>query len=104
MQRLIVTLTLLVTLALGVVPAWAACTTHTYYSNGRTKTCTTCCYGGNCTTTCQWIGRQRSATRIASEVIVLSADSFGSQSPPLGNLRRVFVFATVVGDGRQPRV
>jgi hypothetical protein len=34
-----------------------------------------------------------SATRIASDVIVLSADPFGSQSPPLGNLRRVFVFA-----------
>jgi hypothetical protein len=34
-----------------------------------------------------------SATLIASNVIVVSADPFGSQSPPLGNLGRVFVFA-----------
>jgi hypothetical protein len=33
-----------------------------------------------------------SATLIASNVIVLSADPFGSQSPPLGNLGRAFVF------------
>lgn len=32
--------------------AWAACTTHTYFVNGRMVTCTTCCYGGNCTTNC----------------------------------------------------
>jgi hypothetical protein len=47
---------------------------------------------GNCTTTCQWIGGRHSATPIASDVIVLSADPFGSQSPPLGNLGRAFVF------------
>jgi hypothetical protein len=35
-----------------------------------------------------------SATLIASDVIVLSADPFGSQSPPLGNLGRAFIFAT----------
>jgi hypothetical protein len=63
-----------------------------------------------------------SATPIASNVIVLSADPFGSQSPPLGNLGRAFVFAwgsgrweavislrsltprPVVGDDRQPTV
>ncbi len=31
---------------------WAACSTHTYMINGRTVTCTTCCYGSNCTTNC----------------------------------------------------
>ena len=32
--------------------AYAACSTHTYFINGKYVTCTTCCYGGNCTTTC----------------------------------------------------
>lgn len=31
---------------------WANCTTHTYFVNGRMTTCTVCCYGGNCTTSC----------------------------------------------------
>lgn len=31
---------------------WASCTTHTIMSNGRMITCTTCCYGGNCSTNC----------------------------------------------------
>lgn len=31
---------------------WASCTTHTYWLNGRMVTCTTCCYGSNCTTNC----------------------------------------------------
>ena len=31
---------------------WAACTTHTYSQNGKYVTCTTCCYGSNCTTNC----------------------------------------------------
>ena len=31
---------------------WAACSTHTYTQNGRMVTCTTCCYGNNCTTNC----------------------------------------------------
>jgi hypothetical protein len=35
-----------------------------------------------------------SATRIASDVTVLSADPFGSQSPPLGNLGRVLFSRT----------
>jgi hypothetical protein len=38
-----------------------------------------------------------SATLIASNVIALSADPFGSQSPPLGNLGRAFVFAFGLG-------
>jgi hypothetical protein len=32
--------------------AYAACTTHTYTINGRMVTCTTCCYGNNCSTNC----------------------------------------------------
>lgn len=32
--------------------AYASCTTNTTYYNGRYVTCTTCCYGGNCTTNC----------------------------------------------------
>jgi hypothetical protein len=32
---------------------WASCTTHNYCDNrGRCTFCTTCCYGGSCTTTC----------------------------------------------------
>ena len=31
--------------------AWA-CTTHSIWSGGRYTTCTTCCYGNNCTTNC----------------------------------------------------
>lgn len=32
--------------------AYAACTTHTYYVNGKMTTCTTCCTGNMCNTTC----------------------------------------------------
>lgn len=39
-------------LTIAATAAWAACTTHTYIINGRTVTCTTCCYGSNCTTNC----------------------------------------------------
>ena len=38
--------------SLVATAAWAACTTHTYYMNGRMVTCTTCCFGGNCNTNC----------------------------------------------------
>ena len=31
---------------------WASCTTHTIMQGGRMVTCTTCCYGNNCNTTC----------------------------------------------------
>ena len=31
---------------------YAACTTHTYFVNGRMVTCTTCCVGGYCNTNC----------------------------------------------------
>lgn len=39
-------------LALTATMVWANCTTHTYYANGKTVICTTCCYSGNCTTNC----------------------------------------------------
>lgn len=32
--------------------AWANCRTHSFYQNGKYTTCTTCCYGNNCNTTC----------------------------------------------------
>jgi len=41
-----------IALATLATATWAACTTHTIMSNGRMVTCTTCCYGSNCTTTC----------------------------------------------------
>lgn len=41
-----------VALALSSPLAWASCTSHTYFMNGKYVTCTTCCYGGNCTTSC----------------------------------------------------
>lgn len=31
---------------------WAACYTETIYYNGKYVTCTTCCYGTSCNTTC----------------------------------------------------
>lgn len=39
-------------LALTATAAYAACTTHTFWQNGRYTTCQTCCLGNNCTTTC----------------------------------------------------
>jgi hypothetical protein len=39
-------------IALITTGAWAQCSTHTIWSNGRSVTCTTCCYFGNCTTNC----------------------------------------------------
>ena len=39
-------------LAISPVLAWAACTTHSYWVNGKYTTCTTCCFGSNCTTNC----------------------------------------------------
>jgi hypothetical protein len=41
-----------IALATAATTVWATCTTHTIMSNGRMVTCTTCCYGSNCTTTC----------------------------------------------------
>ncbi len=39
-------------LALTASMVWASCSTHTIMQGGRIVTCTTCCYGGNCTTNC----------------------------------------------------
>ena len=36
----------------SVTAAYASCSTHTYFINGKTVICTVCCYSGNCTTTC----------------------------------------------------
>ena len=41
-----------IALAAAATATWAACTTHTIMQNGRIVTCTTCCVGSNCTTTC----------------------------------------------------
>jgi hypothetical protein len=32
--------------------AYATCTTHSYFVNGKVVLCTTCCNGGHCTTNC----------------------------------------------------
>ncbi len=39
-------------LACAATATWAACSTNTMYYNGKYVTCTTCCNGNNCTTTC----------------------------------------------------
>jgi hypothetical protein len=52
MQRL-TTLILATMVALALAgPAWASCTTHTYFLEGRIIVCTQCCFGTACTTTC----------------------------------------------------
>jgi hypothetical protein len=38
--------------AIGWAQAVQQCTTHTYMLNGKTSVCTTCCWNGNCNTTC----------------------------------------------------
>ncbi len=39
-------------LILSPISAMADCTTQTYQIDGRYMICTTCCYYGNCNTTC----------------------------------------------------
>ncbi len=41
-----------VLLSVVATVAYANCTTHSYFINGKYVTCTTCCYGGNCNTNC----------------------------------------------------
>jgi hypothetical protein len=41
-----------IALTTAATAVWASCTTHTYIMNGRMVTCTTCCYGSNCSTNC----------------------------------------------------
>ena len=45
---------ILAILGMAMLPAvaYASCTTNTYIVNGRVTTCTTCCTGSYCTTTC----------------------------------------------------
>jgi len=52
LKRFLAGLALLVVVGLQATPAWAACTTHTYMYNGQFVTCTTCCVGNMCNTTC----------------------------------------------------
>lgn len=48
MKKLIVGL-----LAAGTITAaWASCTTQTVSTPNGMQTCTTCCQGNNCSTTC----------------------------------------------------
>lgn len=39
--------------ALGIpMAAWASCSYYTYFINGKYVSCTVCCYGNSCNTTC----------------------------------------------------
>ena len=51
-RLMILTLAVAVLILSSVNPALAACSTHTYWLNGRMVMCQTCCFGNNCTTTC----------------------------------------------------
>jgi hypothetical protein len=51
MRKLVIYLALAAGIGIPTA-AWAACTTHTYYVNGRYVTCTTCCTGSYCNTNC----------------------------------------------------
>jgi len=48
MKKLIIALTL----AASATAVWASCSTHTVIQGSRMVTCTTCCVGSSCTTTC----------------------------------------------------
>ncbi len=53
MKALIMTVTLGWLLVWCAEPALASCTTQTIFlPDGRTMVCSTCCYNGNCNTTC----------------------------------------------------
>ena len=41
-----------IALATAATAVWANCSTHSINSGGRMVTCTTCCFGPNCTTNC----------------------------------------------------
>ena len=41
-----------VSLSLFGTVAAASCVTNTYFHNGKMTVCTTCCFNGSCTTTC----------------------------------------------------
>jgi hypothetical protein len=54
MKRLLVALTLALTLGLGVMPAFASCTGYTYMDGGRRVYCSECCFGQSCLTRCTY--------------------------------------------------
>ncbi len=39
-------------LAASTTMVWATCTTNTIFQGNKMVTCTTCCVGSSCTTTC----------------------------------------------------
>ena len=51
MKKIVAALFAVFAAAYGNV-AYASCSTHTYFINGKMVSCTTCCYGGNCSTNC----------------------------------------------------
>ncbi len=52
MPKILAALVLFLAVTMQVTPAFASCTYHTYMYGSRMITCTTCCFGSNCTTTC----------------------------------------------------
>jgi len=52
MRRLLAITVLTLALTFQALPAWASCTTHTYTIDGRMVSCSTCCFGNHCSTTC----------------------------------------------------
>jgi hypothetical protein len=46
------TILALAALLAATTVAYASCSTHTYFVNGKIVTCTTCCNGPHCTTNC----------------------------------------------------
>jgi hypothetical protein len=53
MRRILLSLTLSVSLLAFAQNAQASCTSHTYTVNGRIVSCSTCCFNGNqCYTNC----------------------------------------------------
>lgn len=52
MKKVLAILASAFVLAGAPMSAHAACVTNSTYINGKTIVCTTCCYAGNCQTTC----------------------------------------------------
>jgi len=52
MKRVLMSLVLAGVLLTQTLPAWAGCSYYTYMVNGHVISCTVCCVGNSCTTTC----------------------------------------------------
>ena len=53
MKRIIAALAITTALlAFNSTAAFASCSQHTIYQDGRIIICSTCCFGSNCNTTC----------------------------------------------------